>query len=410
MPATDRSGRWFLLALLGVPLLLLATAVAFGTWRDSWAWLNGAPYPPVFSDLQQVTYTADCLRADPTWTLASATCDPFGRAFNYPSVWVQAFAALGLGADATRAVGTTFALLLVVALLVVVFWFRAGLTDAFGLVTVALLMVSPPVWLAIHRGSTDSLIIALLVLSVGLSRLRQRIPSVVAIVLTVALKLFAIGSFASVVADPTRRRINVVVGVLGVVGVAWILHGELALISSRTPRTDNMSFGVSVLPISFQTSLGSLAGNGKVLGGLAAVSFLMSCAAVWLVNRLTALRGFTNRLRDWLVQDRLNWLVLLTFGGAFIVAYGVGSSYDYRLTLVIPFALVFLSATGTARQAGRTFGLVLLLLVLASGHIRTPGHLDDWVWLLMVPYLLLLMAGVIMRLRGWSGRFWELLQ
>jgi hypothetical protein len=155
-----------------VPALILSGGVAWGTTIGSWAWLSGSDYQPDFSDLKQITATAGCASTDPSWSLASETCDPNGRAYNYPSIWARGFSALGLDLADTEWLGFSLFLILLVTVVLMGVLVRGAwgptlpIQQRFFAATIWILScVSAPYWLAIDRGNTDLLILAIVTLS-----------------------------------------------------------------------------------------------------------------------------------------------------------------------------------------------------------------------------------------------------
>jgi hypothetical protein len=195
-------------------------------------------------------------------------------------------------------------------------------------------------------------------------------------------------------------------GLCSIVSLIFLLP-ELREISARTPRSPWMSFGVSVLPIRYQEVLGPLASSGRAIGLIAIASFVLGLITVMLLTRIPRILAAAKALSNALVSDRPASSIFLAGSGAFLVAYVVGTGYDYRL--------IFLSLTvGGILLAGRRAGTVALvtsgvltILMLASGPWITLGELSDWAWLLAAPALAVFTAYVswllVMPVRSRSG-------
>lgn len=110
-----------------------------GAWMagkiGSWAWLSGSDYIPDFSDLRQITATADCIGSMEDWSLSSPTCDPNGRAYNYPTVWARLFALVGIGQSQTLILGALLVVLMAVTVTILGFVTLRGTLSA-GRVTI----------------------------------------------------------------------------------------------------------------------------------------------------------------------------------------------------------------------------------------------------------------------------------
>jgi hypothetical protein len=323
------SGQAWTLSLLPSGILLLGAWVA--TQLGSWAWLSGSDYVPDYSDLRQITSTADCIASNESWSLLSPTCDPNGRAYNYPSIWARAFAVIGVGQSDTGPVGVALIVLLAttVGLLSLVVLRGQQSTSRF-LVWVGA-AVSPPLWLAMDRGNSD--IIVLGVVSCAALLALARIPILPGLTVATAglLKVFAFGSGAMLLGMRRHRLWTLVAFGAGTAIALWLLRPELALISARTPRSDWMSFGVSVIPIRLQHVLPGLEGNGRAIGLAAVAVFLLGLCVVLMAIALRPVRTAWLSTARGIAQGEAASVFFLAGSGAVLVAYLVGTSYDYRL-------------------------------------------------------------------------------
>lgn len=182
-------------------LAVLAPALIFGlgswvaTSLGSWAWLSGSDYVPDFSDLKQITATAGCVILDPTWSLESETCDPNGRAHNYPELWARGFAAVGWSLEDTHWLGVAFGVIMVLTLGVIGWLIKRAWRASWAPLAIWLVMaVSPPFWLALDRGNSDIMIFAILLIAISLTLTRVPVFPSLVIALSGVLKIFALGS------------------------------------------------------------------------------------------------------------------------------------------------------------------------------------------------------------------------
>lgn len=251
---------------------------------------------------------------------------------------------------------------------------------------------SPPFWLALDRGNSDIFVFTVVVLAVALVIAELRVIPGVIVAIAGVLKIFTLGSGLMVVAMRRGRWWTTCTWVIGSLLAVAVLWQDLPLISARTPRSDWMSFGVSVVPIRFQEFLGPWEGNGRAIGLIAAAFFILGVWAVLLLERLAGVRVSRDALLAAFVEDRRAAAVLLAGSGTFLTAYLVGTGYDYRL-------MFLLLVVGAFLLVGRwTFGVAFAVLMWCSGRWTFFGDATDFVWLAVAPALSVLVARLTARL------------
>lgn len=388
--------------LVLTPTLLLVLGVLAARAKESWLWLSGSDYIPNYADLQQLTATADCIAQDASWTLLSQTCDPLGRAHNYPTIWAKALALLGVGLDDTQALGAGLMVMLIVSVasmgLLVLHSLDRGLhptTTDWLVWTVA--CVSPPIWLAMDRGNTDIVVLAILVLGIALTVRNTPIWPGVIIAVAFTVKVFAFGSVLMLACLQSHRRITIAAWAVFTGAGLAVLWRELPIISARTPRSDETSFGVSVIPIRYQEVWDPWQGEGRVIGLIATGLFLAGLAAVLLAVRLKRVKPVASDLVCALVESQSAATLFLAGAGTFLVAYLAGTSYDYRMIFLLPCVGALLALRRTKRNSARVLAVTLVLLMWSSSHWVVVGRLADWIWLIAAPALALSAAAVAWR-------------
>ncbi len=387
------------------PGALLALGVWIATQVGSWAWLSGSDYVPDFSDLQQITATADCIANDPKWTLNSESCDPQGRLYNYPTLWAHVFAAWGLGLENTRIVGQILTVILLLSVTAVGFMSRRAWTVEGGggiRVVPALLWicacVSPPFWLAIDRGNSDVVILAVVVVAAALSVKSMPVVPGLLVAFAALLKIFACGSGLMLLAARRHRWLTIATGAAGsLVAFAYLLD-ELPLISTRTPRAHWMSFGILTLPLRYQEQLGPWLGTGRGVGIVSVVLFIAVLGSVVASLKLARIRSRVVALGESLTETPSASVLFLAGSGSFLGAYCVGTAYDYRLMfLALAVAGLLLGAT-RSRVVALSAAAVLVLLMWCSAQWHILGGLADWLWLVVAPALAVITGYVSLRL------------
>ena len=144
---------WFLYSSC---LLLLSHFSAFK--------LLGVPtMTPSFADLRFITTSVDCY-LNGNWSMSGMSCDPWGRPFNYPSLWIRLFALFRLGESQTIILGSIEIVILSASLIYWTRWaFRrleSPAQKSFFPFLVFLIFFSPPILLLAERGNVDILIFA----------------------------------------------------------------------------------------------------------------------------------------------------------------------------------------------------------------------------------------------------------
>jgi hypothetical protein len=378
-------------------LLVVAAAVGFiATGNVHLLGLEYFPPYPVFSDLRQVTSTADCLMANPQWSPVGATCDPWGRAYNYPMAWARAFAWLGWGGSRTDAIGYgligcygLFALLLS----------RQVLTRARGMAAVVftLSVVAPPALYLLVRGNIDSVVLLLLAAFVALVAAERAVLSIVVLALASALKIFPAFGWMGLFALSSRPRRWALVGAFAIVG-ALALEGPDILRAARdTPQVVHWAFGASVVPQNMPWLERLVPGPAPVVGLVALTGVIL---LVWVLDRGLAFvrsrRPSTSRLLHAATEDRLAKLLLYTGSGLIVLTYVVGSSFDYRLQ-VLTFVVGGLCLLWR-EWAARVLVVAILAVQYFSFTLGSPAdQVSEVLLMVVVGYLAIVLLEALWR-------------
>lgn len=217
--------------------VVLGASVLF----EWWSWAGVPTMKPRFADLRMITSTADCI-ARGGWSIYSESCDPFGREYNYPPIWAQIFAALGLGEQSALKVGVVLGLMLVLLLVFLTILVSRAASNA-HLLAVVMCSISPPTALLLERGNTDIVILLIIVLAAGTFR-RVRVVSALLSGLAVGLKVFP--GLVSLVFLRTRTALRDL-GLLSIIAVLMLepYLAVLRMASREPPYTRDYSFGAS---------------------------------------------------------------------------------------------------------------------------------------------------------------------
>lgn len=383
-------GRRLPVVLLMPGLVAIGTAVLL-TRMGLWRYVGIDVLTPLaFEDLRQVTYTADCARTAVGWNISFGSCDPWQRPYNYPEVWARALAILHLGAAQTSYIG--YALIVVFGAVVIVLTALANRGKArwSTVVMMGLAALSPPSLFAMERGNIDIVVLGLLGAVVILALQRWNAAAAVVGAAMVLLKLFPIGVIM-VIAGMRQRRTESLVVFVAITGIGlFLMQPQLQWILSGTPQTTRQSFGVAVLPLAasalagetLNPSVARTIGLGGFVAGFVAVRFATSSQT--LSCRFERYRRLVQAAAD----DAGARITMLAGGGCVLVAYLLGTSWDYRLIFMIPVVAGLLRL----RTAAGTPALVAAAAVLAQLYLTFPlgRAVEPWfsvLWLVSGPLL-----------------------
>src|SRR5436853_3032797 len=108
---SQRNGRVLVVAIVLTYFGVIAISSLFTDYVQFWSTYLGVPaVRPQFLDLRQLAAGALCteLGYDP---LLTNPCDPLGRPYNYPRIWIRLTAAVGLTQDRITMFGVGLAVL-----------------------------------------------------------------------------------------------------------------------------------------------------------------------------------------------------------------------------------------------------------------------------------------------------------
>jgi len=345
----------------------------FGIWKlDSViGWQTG------FGDLAFITASADCFA---TGTVDLNSCDPYGRPYSpYGLIPGTLLSWFTLGLEHTGVLGTALAGIWVITVFGLVYRISRTWTlsqgELFGVVTmVSLFAISPTVLLAVERGSLDILVTSLTLLGLlGFTRNERliQILSAASLFLAVALKYFAVGVFAPFFA-PRKWSL---VGLLGATATALFMAlnwsnlqqaSEIAGTGGLSTSRLSYSNTTGLVTILVEDPLAYQAPDDSSLSGftLRIISFLLLCLIVlgfWLL-----LRGSFTSFES--SAPQASWLLIVGGTFALLIPYLIGSSYDYRLVLlIVPLAGFAQWLTNTENRPLRiTLWLMITLTVIVA--------------------------------------------
>jgi hypothetical protein len=365
--------------------ILIAVALLLAT-TDSWHLISiEHAFGATYADLRYLTATAECFRQNPEWSLLSATCDPFGRPNNYPPPWVWLFAALRVDQSGTEAIAVFYIFLFSMSVAAFTWGAIVGKPrPAMGAAIMCLIVLAPATWSAIERGSNEIVIFAGIALSwVLFSRGMRRSSALLLGILTV-LKFFPAGALAAYVPGIRHHKAALTVFILVAAGGLFIIGEELSTIRSRTPQPTDAAFGAAVLVRQIDLPA------GRVIGF---VAFTCLVVALFMLLRCIPRGRLSAAARDLSRDIQADGIAssLIAFGaGPLVLAYLLGSNYDYRLILTIPLV------AGLLRVRSRAVARTLLVGIILASWMAYPMHptiqlVGDLILLVTMPVLFLIL-------------------
>lgn len=322
---------------------------------------------PSFADLRLITSASSCAQ-NGGWSYSDQSCDPWGRLFNYPNLWVDIFSTIGIGESQTALIGRVQIILLVAAIFWWLYfilnfaWSRGKFSALF--VIALLFSVSPPVLLLAERGNIDIWIfLGLSLVSVLLLRGGYYVP-VAILGLLVALKIYPFASFGTLLRFRySHKRLIFLLLTISLVVIS--LFSEWQIVLNRSISTWNsISYGSSVIPLISLQIFGI--DESKSLATILGWSiFSLSCLTIKLL--------YPKQLNQFGRALSLNSQLLLmvqVFGSAYLFSYLVGTSYDLRLIFLLP---IFLSLATLIEHRRYLSCLIATLIAVMYGGQVTAG-------------------------------------
>jgi len=389
---------------LALVLLAPAILIALCLLADTFDWWDqvtlGHATSTEFSDLQQVTASAQCLVEDSNRNLYERTCDPGGRPYNYPLVWAQVLSRLGVNVSTTWWLGIVMIFVFGVSIAAITYRVLPREIKWSTFAAFVFSILAPPTFLLLERGNIDALIFSILVIAAFSVLSHHPIAASVGFAIATFLKIFPLPSVLALGRLPSGRRTAVIIfGVVLGFGALALLPSFEFLVSG-TPQPLEGGFGA---PHFFMIVWNLLEFPGssygpRILGVLSLAS--LSLLYLMILRRYKAQRHCTVfRAMPGQIDGHNDAATLILIGlGSFLGAYIVGTNFDYRLVFLIFFNLgiVALGSNCNRYLLGLSWLLVGLMWCTYAAPIRLQ-QIADLIWFFLVPALLVLFAALSKR-------------
>ena len=345
--------------------LILCGYAITGNLRGAWRSVGVPSMAPAFADLRSITNAIDCVEQgrDPyiDWG-----CDPWGRPFNLPPVWL-ALGKLGINSSWTNVLG--FSLILSVF---ASFYLMLGTRTLLSGILAFAAMLSPAILLGMERGNGDLVVFTLLVLGMHLALrsppvIRLLLISILIASLTI-LKFFPVAATLALARGWRGWTIAAAVAFFSVSVFIVATDSHLHQIFMNTPQSFNLSFGSGTLFFRAADMLG--VPNDQLLAfriagsGLAAGLGLLIFVLIWL-GRLDPVVDALPHVELGQPGDDL----AIACGAAFCFVFLLGTSWDYRLILLIGVLPIALRAYDESLNWKDTIFPVMIVVFLWIGRV-----------------------------------------
>lgn len=318
-------GRWTVAGGIYLYFLLVVANGGHAHWGD----FKVPTFNPVFSDLRSLTTAWECAREGLN-PLSSNPCDPYERNANYPRLWWEGLAWLGLGESSTIAIG----LLAGAAFLACVLWLvpRRTTLPAAGVWVAAI--VSPAVMLGIERGNPDLFLFVILVFALATFRRSGlgRVVSAALVVEAAILKLFPVFALGLLARQRRRRALATIAAALAVLAVyAVATYDDIRFIMEVVPKFVFFSFGAEVGLHAIRDGLETPDSGAWTAARMLGIAALAAIAAAFAWTRRARAGPPSLPSRGGTLALDAYWMGALVYAGSFASSY----NWDYRLMFLL---------------------------------------------------------------------------
>ncbi len=299
-----------------------------------------------FADMNYIFASLDCARRG---VPATSVCPAAGYSFIYPKTFYLLLPTGLSAADTRAAVIVTF---LIFSLSIPIFLDARSWKECFYYLVI---LVSPPVILALERGNIDLLAISLVAIAAIQLQARYMTSLALAwVVLAAMLKVYP--ALAILVGLGRVRKLYVLMAGLAIVAGFWMQLDQLRYLSRHVEQTTSYSWGYPVPFIALRASLGTRNMAWLIPQGLDHAAQILS-PLLCLVVALALIRS-----------GRTVSLMTLRHGPAMLAGSSMycfcwlnGTNYDYRyLVLLLAMPFLFDAASTSAFKLWAKLGLLCM--------------------------------------------------
>jgi hypothetical protein len=318
---------------LGLVLGIQVTGSVVGAWR----WIGVPSTDWTFADTRFITQSIECMENghDP---YLDPRCDPFGRPYNYPPIWLE-LSRLSVRPATTKLIGIVIAASTFGALALIL---SSGLAASGALIVLSLL--SPPILFGLERGNIDFVIFTLLVLGIVATsskppRARTGLRALIIVALAV-LKIYPLAAAGVFLRNGRGWFLSIMVAATAGGAFVWAAYGRVGLIMANTPMDYMYSFGAATLFLPLRAAeerfLPSPTGDSSSIRLIASV-IAMGWALILLLGCLyfSRLPHVFKGLLPVLRRGETAADTAVACLSVFVFCFLLGANYDYRLIFLL---------------------------------------------------------------------------
>ena len=352
------SSSWVLLGVFYTLFLWVISATS------SFGKLGVPEMFPRFADLRLITTASECFQQG-NWSVTDVSCDPWGRPFNYPSLWVKLFSFFGLDNSQTVVLGNIGIAILGASLSYWIVMSRALLKSknqirAFPFFVLGILF-SPPILLLAERGNTDILIFAGATCASELLRRSNVFASTTLISFLGSLKLYPFaGILVFLLAKKSKLQVFYLTSVFSLTFLLTVSELNYILRSSQN-NWNSASYGVSMIPLLALQIYPTK--NAKIISIAIGLIVLVTVA---FISHLSY-KSFPIRVLSFPSPINIHNSGSILLSSIFLASYVSGTSYDYRLIFAFPVLLNLFISSNSAKSL--RFASAVMFLSMYLGHL-----------------------------------------
>jgi hypothetical protein len=363
---------------------------------QNWDALVRISLEKTFGDLRLLTSNSECY-LDGITQVSNLNCDPWGRDFNYPKIWLKLATFFQVKESHTEFIGVILILLLFFTFVLLIFLMqsksmRTSLSEKFRIVMSTVIFCSPPSFFLAERGNIETIVFLLLLL-IAFLPLRFFYFSVMIWILASNLKIYPLVSAAFMFLSPGKFRRALWCLGLGLFIFGFCTARQLSHLSKTSDYFPFDSYGSQIFSRMLcypQTNSGLLCNPAsQVFLGIATLAF------VWAAIQLTTSREYSRVqgiFREVLLNSPNSRKIMITFGSTFLFTYLIGTNWDYRLILLYPITLLALNSDASAKEIKMVLMILIAPLYLSYNEWVPLQILGD---LILIPLFFLILSLLI---------------
>ncbi len=315
-----------------------------------------------FADLITITNTADCNCVFNNPYL-NGSCDPWGRLYNYPRIWLSVFSFLKLGKSSTIYIGFLY---------VIFFTFCASKLNLGrsnkSLLFIFVLLISPPVLLLLERGNNDVLVFSGIILTYYGIKANQNLPENLRLYLPIiiffilgVLKLYPFILIITILFEKltlTKKTAIMLLFVMLSCLYIFYIKDDLKLILKNTPNPSDMAYGRMVKFWIFNYSLEL---RHKISIILTSIVIMIALFTQFFFSKMQFAASDT-------INNSETWLFLCG-ASIYIGTFLIGNNYIYRIVFLL---LCLPNLFSLVRQPKlRYFSIAILIMIALRFYFTT---------------------------------------